>query len=75
MARKRFTTDLTINAQDSYSCNISKNYTEVYNINQELSSNDAFVQIVSGSATKGIELWHLHKLYLLRILETLQQRF
>ncbi len=54
MARKRFTTDLTINAQDSYSCNISKNYTEVYNINQELSSNDAFVQIVSGSATKGI---------------------
>ena len=54
MATKRFTTNLTINAQDSYTCNISKNYTEVFNINQELSANDAFIQIVSGSATKSI---------------------
>ena len=54
MARKKFTTDLTIKAQDTYSCNISKNYTEVFNLNQELDSSDAFVQIVSGSATKGI---------------------
>ena len=35
MAIKSFTTDLTIKAQDTYSCAISKRYTEVYNLNQE----------------------------------------
>ena len=54
MAIKRFTTDLTINAKDRYSCSVSKTYTEIYNLDQELSSADAGVQIISGGSTKGI---------------------
>ena len=52
MAKKRFTTNLTIDAKDQYTCSISKEYTEVFNLDQQLSSADAGIQLLSGSTTK-----------------------
>ena len=57
MARKKkFTTELQIQADNTYNCSINKNYTDVYSLKQEidssLSSNDGFVTIFSASASK-----------------------
>ena len=54
MAKKRFTTDLSIKTDTTYSCKISKSYTEIFNINQDVGRGDGSVQLVSGSNTKGI---------------------
>ena len=35
MAKKRFTTDLSIKADATYTCNISKSYADVYSLKQE----------------------------------------
>ena len=52
MAKKKFTTDLTIQADATYSCSISKNYTDIFSIRQELDNADAFVTMVSGGSSK-----------------------
>ena len=52
MANKKFTTSLTIQAEKTYDCSLSKNYTDVFSINQELDNADAFVTLVSGVSAK-----------------------
>ena len=52
MAKKNFTTDLTIKADTTYSCSISKNYTDIFSIKQELDNSDAFITMVSGGSSK-----------------------
>ena len=56
MAKKRFTTDLTIKADTTYSCNINKSYKDVYSLKQEIDSslaaNDGFVNILTSAAAK-----------------------
>jgi len=52
MAKKNFTTDLTIKADATYSCSISKNYTDIFSIKQELDNSDAFITMVTGGAGK-----------------------
>ena len=56
MANKKFTTDIVIKTDDTYTCSVSKNYTDVYSLTQEidssLASNDGFVTILSTGAAK-----------------------
>jgi len=52
MAKKTFTTDLTIKGDNTYSCSISKNYTEVFNLSQELDNTDDAILMYSGATTK-----------------------
>ena len=52
MATKKFTTDITIQAEDTYECNISKNYTEVFNLKQDLDNTDAAISMYLGGTTK-----------------------
>ena len=58
MANKKFTTDIVIKTDDTYTCSVSKDYTDVYSLTQEidssLSSNDGFVTILSGGAAKAV---------------------
>ena len=52
MAKKTFTTDLTIKGENTYSCSISKDYTEVFNLSQELDNTDDAIKMYSGATTK-----------------------
>ena len=52
MATKKFTTDITIQAEDTYECNISKNYTELFNLKQDLDNTDAAISMYLGGTTK-----------------------
>ena len=56
MANKKFTTDIVIKTDDTYTCSVSKNYTDVYSLTQEidssLASNDGFVTILTSGAAK-----------------------
>ena len=56
MANKKFTTDIVIKTDDTYTCSVSKDYTDVYSLTQEidssLASNDGFVTILSTGAAK-----------------------
>ena len=52
MAKKRFTTDLVIKADTAYTCNISKSYTEVFRMHQELDNSDGFITIVAAGIAK-----------------------
>ena len=53
MAKKKFKTDLTIQADATYSCSISKDYSDIFSIRQELDNADAFITMVSGGSSKG----------------------
>ena len=52
MAKKKFKTDLTIQADATYSCSISKDYSDIFSIRQELDNADAFITMVSGGSSK-----------------------
>jgi len=54
MANKKFTTSLTIQAEKTYDCSVTKNYSEIYTVKQSLPNSDAGVQLISSSATKAI---------------------
>ena len=66
MANKKFTTSLTIQAEKSYECSLSKNYTDVFSINQELDNTDAFVTLVSGGSSKATNTMASAKAILLK---------
>ena len=53
MATKKFTTEITLKAEKEYSCSVSDNYKEMFSVNQELDYGDAFINIMTSSATKG----------------------
>ena len=55
MARKkRFKTDLAIQADASYSCTISKSYNDVYSLNQELDATDAFMTVMTSQSESSL---------------------
>ena len=54
MANKKFKTSISIEADRTYDCTISKDYSEIYTIKQSLPNEDAGVKLVSTSATKSI---------------------
>ena len=54
MANKKFTTSLTIQAEKTYDCSVTKNYSEIYTVKQSLPNSDAGVLLISSSATKAI---------------------
>ncbi len=66
MANKKFTTSLTIQAEKTYDCSLSKNYTDVFSINQELDNADAFVTLVSGGSSKATNTMASAKAILLK---------
>ena len=51
---KRFTTDLKISSDKVYSCKISKNYNDVYALNQELGKHDYFMTIMTSQSESSI---------------------
>ena len=66
MAKKKFTTDLTIQTDSAYSCSISKDYSDIFNIKQELDNADVFITMVSGGSAKGTNTMASAKAILLK---------
>ena len=52
--KKRFKTDLAISADNNYTCSISKGYNDVYTLNQELDSTDAFMTIMTSQGESSL---------------------
>jgi len=53
MATKKFTTEITLKAENDYSCIVSGDYKELFSVDQELDYGDAFINIMTSSASKG----------------------
>ena len=52
--KKRFTSELNISGEHGYSCKISKTYTDVYTLNQELGSADAPVTLLTSQSESSL---------------------
>ena len=54
MSEKKLQANLTISADADYDCSYSDTYTEIFVNDFEVTNSDAFIQLASGTRTKGL---------------------